>query len=59
MAELEPEGYAVRTSRVQSATTGAWFQVFAGPYDNVDQARRDEARIRQIPGYADARLIAH
>jgi general secretion pathway protein A len=59
LAELAPQGYSVRTRRVASATSGAWHLVLAGPYDDIDAARQHESRIRQIPGYADARLIVH
>jgi general secretion pathway protein A len=56
-AELGTQ-YPVRTRRVESATSGVWHQVLAGPYDDLTRAREDETRIRKIPGYADARLIA-
>ena len=28
-----------------------------GPYAELDRARQDEARVRQLPGYADAHLV--
>jgi general secretion pathway protein A len=58
-SELEAQGYQVRTSRVDTGARGVWHQVLAGPYADIEQARAAEARIRQIPGYSDARLIAH
>ncbi|MBA3884646.1 MAG: AAA family ATPase [Acidobacteria bacterium] len=57
--ELQARGFSVRTRRVESAGRGAWHQVFIGPYTDYQQARTDEARVRQIPGYGDARLISH
>ncbi len=55
--ELEALGFRVRTSRFESAERGAWHQVFVGPYTDLEGARRDQARVREMPGYADARLI--
>ena len=55
--QLRGLGYGARTARVNSAGRGTWHQVFAGPYGDLDQARQDEARVRQLPGYADARLV--
>ncbi len=57
LAELEGLGYRGRTSRVASASRGIWHQVFVGPYAELDRARQDEARVRQLPGYADAHLV--
>jgi general secretion pathway protein A len=57
--ELEAQGYRVRTSRVDTGARGVWHQVLVGPYTDQAQARDAEARIRQIPGYGDARLISH
>jgi general secretion pathway protein A len=57
--ELEAQGYQVRTSRADTGARGIWHQVLVGPYADVEQARAAEARIRQIPGYSDARLISH
>jgi general secretion pathway protein A len=54
--ELRGAGYVARTGHVESADRGAWHQVFVGPYADIDRARQDEARVRQLPGYADARL---
>jgi cell division septation protein DedD len=50
-------GYRARTRRVDSADRGTWYQVSVGPYADLEQARQDEARVRQLPGYADAHLI--
>ncbi len=55
--ELEALGFQVRTSRFESSERGAWHQVFVGPYTDLEGARRDEARVREMPGYSDARLI--
>ena len=58
MSELRGQGYPVRSSRIDAGARGVWHQVLAGPYTDVAQARQSEARIRQLPGYADARLTA-
>jgi len=58
LAELEGLGYHGRTSRVTSASRGIWHQVFVGPYAELDRARQDEVRVRQLPGYADAHLVS-
>ena len=55
--QLRGLGYQARAARVNSADRGAWHQVFVGPYEDWERAREGEARIRQIPGYADARLV--
>jgi general secretion pathway protein A len=55
--QLRRLGYQARAARASSADRGAWHQVFVGPYEDPERARQDEARIRQIPGYADARLV--
>jgi cell division septation protein DedD len=55
--QLRALGYQARTSRVSSAGRGLWHQVFVGPYADLDRARQDEARVRQLPGYADAHLV--
>ena len=56
--QLRELGYRARSARVSSAGRGAWHQVFVGPYSELDLARQDEARVRQLPGYADAHLVA-
>ena len=55
--QLRALGYRARAGRLESADRGTWHQVSVGPYDDLEQARQDEARVRQMPGYADARLI--
>ena len=55
--QLKGLGYRARTSRVSSNERGTWHQVFVGPYGDVEQARQDQARVRQLPGYADAHLV--
>ena len=55
--QLHGLGYRTYANRVESPDRGTWHQVFAGPYDDLDKARQDEARVRQLPGYADAHLV--
>jgi cell division septation protein DedD len=57
--QLRGLGYQARSGRVESEARGVWHQVFVGPYGDIDVARQDEARVRQLPGYADARLTTH
>jgi general secretion pathway protein A len=59
LEQLRGLGYQVRSGRVESQERGAWHQVFVGPYQDIELARQDEARVRQMPGYADARLTTH
>ena len=55
--QLSGLGYRTRTTRVTSITRGIWHQVFVGPYGDLERARADETRVRQLPGYADAHVI--
>jgi general secretion pathway protein A len=55
--QLSGLGYRARTTRVTSSTRGIWHQVFVGPYGDLERARVDETRVRQLPGYADAHVI--
>ena len=57
LTQLSGLGYHVRTARVTSPTRGAWHQVFVGPYADLDQARADQTRVRQLPGYSDAHVV--
>jgi general secretion pathway protein A len=57
--QLEELGFHARTARVDTGERGVWHQVLVGPYADIEEARRDEARVRQMPGYSDARLITH
>lgn len=57
LSQLSGLGYHVRTARVTSPTRGAWHQVFVGPYGDLEQARADQTRVRQLPGYADAHVV--
>lgn len=58
MGELRERGYEVRRRRIETGTRGVWHQVVAGPYADERDAQQAEARIKQLPGYADARLIS-
>jgi len=55
--ELRGLGYRAYVSHVSSAERGKWHLVSIGPYDDLDHARQDEARVQQLPGYADAHLV--
>ena len=56
IGELGDLGYDARVRRIVSAERGTWYQVRLGPFADAALARAGEARIRLIPGYADARL---
>ncbi len=56
--QLRGLGYHVRVGRIAPEGRGTWHQVYVGPYTDIDAARQDEARVRQLPGYADARLTS-
>ena len=55
--QLSGLGYRAYVTHVSSAERGKWHLVFIGPYDDLDSARQNEARVRQLPGYADAHLV--
>lgn len=55
--QLRALGYRTYANQAGSPNRGLWHQVFVGPYDQLDQARQDEARVRKMPGYADAHLV--
>jgi cell division protein FtsN len=54
--ELGDLGYTARSRRIASAERGIWYQVLLGPFSDAALARACEARMRLLPGYADARL---
>ncbi|MEO8523053.1 MAG: SPOR domain-containing protein, partial [Acidobacteriota bacterium] len=56
--QLRGLGYHVRVGRIAPEGRGTWHQVYVGPYTDIAAARQDEARVRQLPGYADARLTS-
>jgi general secretion pathway protein A len=55
--QLRALGYRGRRARIDTRDRGTWHQVSIGPYADLGQARQDEARVRQMPGYADAHLV--
>ena len=55
--QLNGLGYRTRSARINSSTRGIWHQVFVGPYSDLELARQEQARVRQMPGYADAQLV--
>lgn len=56
--ELRNRGLPVREIRVVTGGRGVWHQVLVGPYPDAAAAARDQERVRQIRGYADARVIS-
>ena len=56
-AELAGAGHHASTRSIVLAGT-PMFEVRAGPYSTREAADIDVARIRQMPGYADARVIS-
>jgi len=57
IGQLSELGYHTRGARISSATRGIWHQVFVGPYSELEMAKQDQLRVRQLPGYADAQLV--
>lgn len=59
--DLKAAGFDERAVRIRliTASSGAWHQVLAGPFSDASLAEREYLRVRQMPGYADARLIVH
>jgi cell division septation protein DedD len=57
LGQLNGLGYRTRSVRINSSTRGIWHQVFVGPYTDLEPARQDQAKVRQMPGYADAQLV--
>jgi general secretion pathway protein A len=57
--QLRDLGYVASISRRESPARGLWHQVLAGPFGDLGSARQGEARLRQMPGYADAHLVQH
>jgi general secretion pathway protein A len=56
--QLRATGYRVRIVRI-NGMRGLWHQVLIGPYVDLDEARQHQMQVRQMPGYADARLVTH
>jgi hypothetical protein len=54
--ELAAAGFRASTRSIDSAK-GRLYEVRTGPYFSHDAAEADAVRIRQIPGYADARVV--
>jgi len=56
--QLIGAGFAARaTEIVTSASAHAWFQVVVGPYPSLEPAETDLARIWEVPGYEDAKVV--
>lgn len=57
--QLASTGYRVHQVELNlEPPRGRLLQILVGGYETLEEAEVDLARIRQIPGYADARLIA-
>jgi general secretion pathway protein A len=57
LGQLNALGYRARTSRIVTTGRGIWHQVFVGPNDDLERARLEQARVRQMPGYGDAHVV--
>ncbi len=55
---LETLQYRVYHAEVDLGARGRWRRVLVGAYTSLDDARRDEARLRLLPEFADAQVIA-
>jgi hypothetical protein len=56
VSELTAAGFRARAVEFHLGS-GAVFQIRIDGYRSVDEATRDLARIRERPGYTDARVI--
>ena len=58
--QLTSTGYRVRQVELNlEPPRGRLLQILVGGYETLEEAEVDLARIRQIPGYADARLSSY
>jgi type II secretory pathway predicted ATPase ExeA/cell division septation protein DedD len=57
VAQLQAEGIHARAVERDLGDRGQWHQVLADGYVSLTAAEADLSRIKQMPGYADARLI--
>ena len=57
IAQLQAEGIRARAVERDLGERGRWYQVLADGYVSRAAAEAHLTRIKQIPGYADARLI--
>jgi general secretion pathway protein A len=57
IGQLSELGYRTPSARVSSSAHGTWHQVLIGPYNELELAKQDQSRVRQLPGYADAQLV--
>jgi cell division protein FtsN len=56
--QLIDAGFAARATKiVTSASEQPWFQVVVGPYTSLEPAETDLARIWDVPGYQDAKVV--
>jgi general secretion pathway protein A len=56
--QLIGAGFAARaTEIVTSSSEHPWFQVVVGPYTSLEPAETDLARIWDVPGYEDAKVV--
>jgi cell division septation protein DedD len=57
VAELVNAGYGARTVERTGGPTGRLMTVTIGGYTSAIDVQRDLQRIRELPGYADARIV--
>jgi cell division protein FtsN len=56
--QLIGAGFAARATEIAtSASEHPWFQVVVGPYTSLEPAETDLARIWNVPGYEDAKVV--
>ena len=55
--ELRASGYRAEEVEVDLGPRGRWRQVMVGRYATAGEAEADLARIRDLPPYADARIV--
>jgi cell division septation protein DedD len=57
VAQLQAEGINARVVQRDLGDRGRWHQVLADGYVSLAAAEADLSRIKQMPGYGDARVI--
>ena len=58
MRELIDAGHSAYAKEIYLTGIGRFVQVLAGPYGSREDAEADLVRIRLIPGYGSARILA-
>ncbi|HSL24041.1 MAG TPA: AAA family ATPase [Vicinamibacterales bacterium] len=55
--ELQQLGFTPHQATVDPGDGSRWLQLLVGTYDDPERARADESRLRQVAGFAAARVV--